>query len=306
LIKEILDFSTYSSGERRGILILIALIVLIILFNLLYPYFVSSRHNDFSAYDQKAKAYLKAAESISKKSKLNNEQENFDIMDTKHSVALQKINPFPFDPNTLDYDHWKKLGLSDKQIKVIENYKSKGGKYYSKEDFKKMYCIPDEEYQTLEPFIDIHLVKPEYPKNAYQKKEIAIVKLDINTADIDDLVKLKGIGDYFAKKIVEYRIKLGGYYSIDQLLEIPKMDTARLNPLMAFLEVNPNYIRKINVNKANFDQLKMHPYLGYNIALSLINYRTKHGDYRQLNDIKNSLLINDKNYFRISHYLCVE
>ena len=55
---------------------------------------------------------------------------------------------------TTDEDY-KKLGLSEKQINTINNYKNKGGTFKTKEDFKKMYVISDEEYKRLEPYIVI-------------------------------------------------------------------------------------------------------------------------------------------------------
>jgi competence ComEA-like helix-hairpin-helix protein len=274
------------------------MILLLILFNFVYPYFLSQKK-----YDQD---FLKTQKVITNKPKTYSPKRDFDILDVNRSFAEHKLNPFPFDPNTLIHEQWLALGLTDKQAKVIENYRSKGGKFYDKEDFKKMYCISADEYIILEPYIEIKLSKPEYPKKDIPRKETFISKTDINSASIEELIKIKGIGNYYARKIVEYRIKLGGYYSIDQLLEIPKMDTSRLEPLLPYLEVNSNAIRKINVNKADFDELRSHPYIGYNIALSLINYRTKHGNYKQLSDIKKSALITDNNYFKISQYLCVE
>jgi competence protein ComEA len=306
VIKEIMVFFTFSKSERRGILVLITLILLLILFNIVYPYFVSQKKYDYSAFDREVQAFLKTQQDSSNKRKSYPSKEDFDIIDVDRSFAEHKLTPFLFDPNTLTLEQWLTLGFTAKQAKVIENYCSKGGKFYDKEDFKKMYCISADEYAILEPFIDIKLNKPDYPKKEFTKKENVNPKTDINSASIEDLIRIKGIGNYYATKVVEYRIKLGGYYSVDQLLEIPKMDSSRLQPLLPFLEVNPNAIRKINVNQADFDQLKSHPYIGYNIALALINYRTKHGNYVQLTDIKKSMLINDKNYFKISHYLCVE
>jgi competence protein ComEA len=305
VIKEVKDFFTFSKGERRGVLVLISLILLLILFNYWYPRFVSHQKYDHSAFDREVKAFLNSQEKCTDSQKAFLPKEDFNILDADHSAAAQKLNPFSFDPNSLSHNEWRTMGLSEKQVKVIENYHAKGGKFYKKEDFKKMFCISATEYEILEPFIEIKISKPEYPKKEYPKKE-TIIKTDINSASVEDLIKVKGIGNYFATQIVKYRIKLGGYFSINQLLEIPKMDTSRFNPLILFLEVNPNAIHKINVNKADFEQLKSHPYIGYNIALSLVNYRSKHGNFVQLSDIKKSLLINDKNYEKISYYLCVE
>ena len=41
---------------------------------------------------------------------------------------------FEFDPNNIGQKEWQKLGFSIKQIRVINNYVSKGGKFYKKEE----------------------------------------------------------------------------------------------------------------------------------------------------------------------------
>ena len=130
--------------------------------------------------------------------------------------------------------------------------------------------------------------------------------VDINTAPEEELIKIKGIGNYFASQIIKYRNQLGGYNAKEQLLEVPKMDSARYKEISPYVEVNIKAVHKININTATFDQLKQHPYIGYNIALSLINYRMNHGLYGSVSDIKKSALITDKNYPKISYYLCTQ
>ena len=67
--------------------------------------------------------------------------ENFDFTNSDRSFAENKLNPFPFNPNDLNKEICNNLGFSDKQTKVLLNCIAKGGKFYKKEDFKKMYCI---------------------------------------------------------------------------------------------------------------------------------------------------------------------
>ena len=47
-----------------------------------------------------------------------------------------------------------------------------------------------------------------------------IQAIDINTADSAAWVALNGIGPGFAKRIMTYREKLGGFYQVDQLKEV--------------------------------------------------------------------------------------
>lgn len=45
-------------------------------------------------------------------------------------------------------------------------------------------------------------------------------KISINNADINDLVKLPGIGIKTANKIIEYRLKFNGFKSLEELKDV--------------------------------------------------------------------------------------
>ena len=130
--------------------------------------------------------------------------------------------------------------------------------------------------------------------------------IEINTAAEEDFERIKGIGKFFAKQIVEYRRALGGFYCKEQLLEVYKMDSVRYAQMLPNITINPAAHRHKDVNSATFDELSQHPYIGHNIALSLINYRNKHGAYQQLEDIKKSALVTEAVYAKISPYLRAE
>ena len=53
------------------------------------------------------------------------------------------------------------------------------------------------------------------------KKEATTEKVNINTADIDQLMTLPGVGEDTAKKIIDYRNSKGQFKSLDQLKSIP-------------------------------------------------------------------------------------
>jgi competence protein ComEA len=156
---------------------------------------------------------------------------------------------------------------------------------------------------VLEPFIEI---KHEEQAVTKETSVIPALLVELNTASEEELIKIKGIGEYLAAQIIKYRNRLGGFNSKEQLLEVPKIDSTRYAEISPFIEVNTKAVRKININTASFEQLKQHPYIGYNIALSLINYRTKHGLFNSLEDMKKSALITNQNFPKISYYLCID
>jgi len=166
----------------------------------------------------------------------------------------RKVESFPFDPNTVSIEDLVRLGLSERQAETIENYRSKGGRFSSKADFKKMYVVSDSLYERLEPFIDIP-------------------KVELNTADSTALVALRGIGPFYARKIIEYRQQLGGYYSPEQLLEVYGMDEERFAPIRERLTTDAALIRPLQLWELPEDSLARHPYLGRSAARSITRYK---------------------------------
>lgn len=302
--KFIKEFLNLSKTEKAGIWLLIALLLTIILLSaFLRSTKTSVANNDFSEFEKQIQTW---ENSISSDNQQYSNVYN-DLDAPSYSSAKSKLNPFPFNPNELDADGWKRLGLTDKQTKSILNYRQKGGEFRIKSDFAKMYTISKEEFAVLGPFIQLpekQQQKPDYNASSYEKKEA--VRVEINSADTAALKKVRGIGPAFALRIVSYRSRLHGYVSIDQLKEVKGIDSVKYAEISPYLFVNPYLVRKININTVTFDELKSHPYFGYNIALSLINYRKQHGDYKVLTDIKKSALVTEDVYRKISPYLTVQ
>jgi competence protein ComEA len=309
--KIIKDYFSFNKTERRGLFVLLSIIVLLIIVNICLPYIIPRKLYDFSAFQKEIDIFEKQKIDLANESQKDKSNwKDFDYSHPEQSVEVSKLNPFPFDPNTMVQADWKRLGLTDRQIKTIMNYKAKGGTYQSKQDFKKMYCISPQEYEVLSSYIQL----PETAEknngfagqNEKPKKDELALSIEINKASADDFMKIKGIGEYFANKIISYRSSLGGFCRKEQLLEVSKMDSVRYFQILPFITINSNAIRKLDVNSATFEELSKHPYIGYNIALSLTNYRNTHGKFKLLSDIKKSALITEVVYQKISPYLRLE
>ncbi|HOO43417.1 MAG TPA: helix-hairpin-helix domain-containing protein [Bacteroidales bacterium] len=103
------------------------------------------------------------------------------------------------------------------------------------------------------------------------------MKIELNTADSAELVKLYGIGPYYAARILEYREKLGGFAVPEQLLEVYGMDMERLQGFYADVFADTSFIKKINIKTATEDQLAAHIYIGRYLARCIIRYRETEG-----------------------------
>ena len=192
------------------------------------------------------------------------------------------VERFPFDPNTADSTQLLRLGLSPWQVRNIYKYRAKGGIYRKPEDFAKLYGLTVKQYKSLQPYIRIsedyqpaatlyNNTREEYVRDTlkYPVKLKASEHIILNLADTNQLKKVPGIGSGWARQIVAYRERLGGFYSTDQLLDIEGFPEDAL----PYLQIQNPQLRKINVNKLTLNQLRQHPYIGFYRAKAIVDYR---------------------------------
>ena len=270
---------SFSKGERVAIITILALILILILACLFRP----SRKSlsDESLHNLDSLLALRQAA-------IEQQQQQ----QAEKSQEEAELHPFPFNPNTLTEEEWLQMGLTDRQVRNIMNYKAKGGKFYSKNDLGKLYTISEEEFAQLEPFIVLPEVsRGKNTKSTSQsgvstgsttaastppeKKAIPIV--DLNTVDSTTLVELPQIGPYTAVRIIEFREKLGGFVDKEQLHDVKGMDDARFAAIQPYINLGAVEIRKVDVNRADFKTLVHHPYLSYEQVKRIVNQREKRG-----------------------------
>ena len=276
---------SFSKGERVAIVTILATILILILLCLFRP----SRKSlsDASLHDLDSLLALRNAAVEAQQQASSNSQE------------VSELHPFPFNPNTMTEEEWKQIGLTDRQIRSIMNYQAKGGKFYTKNDFGKLYNISEEEFEQLEPFI----VLPEVSRstaNKPKKQETtvgesaqpvpkkAIPVVDLNTVDSALLVELPQIGGYTASRIIAFREKLGGFVDKTQLRDVKGIDEARFAAIESYIKIGETEVRKIDVNRDDFKTLVSHPYLNYEQVKRIFNQREKRGmlkNWTQLQDL---------------------
>jgi len=216
-------------------------------------------------------------------------------------VSKYKVPTKAFNPNDYDLNDWMSLGLSKKQSEVVLKFSKRGLR--SNTDLEKIFVIPSELFNLIKD-------STYYPELQFDKKIVkpevkVFIPIDINSADIEELKTIPGIGDFYAAKIVEYRSQLGGYIRTDQLLEIWKFDVERYESIKDKIVLTEQSLDLININSATFDELKAHPYISYKVANSIVKMRAANGDYLGVEDILKSKLIDKSLFQKIKNYLKV-
>jgi len=127
--------------------------------------------------------------------------------------------------------------------------------------------------------------------------------VELNSADTFELQRLKGIGPAFARRIVGYRDRLGGFLEKRQILEVFGMDTVRYRYIAAYIKVNPDSIRKIDLNAVTFKELLRHPYFPFELTRAILLYRQKNKRFSDTGELRKVQGVNDSVFMRIEPYV---
>jgi competence protein ComEA len=313
--KHLPEYLSFTRKERRGIITIAVLIGFFIILPFLFPFFIVSKEVDHAAFEKEiAGLKLKQPDSSRGYVKRNYDDDNdvqyYQPSEKSYSGKQPKGELFYFDPNTLVVAGWVKLGIREKTANTIQHYISKGGRFNKPEDIARIWGLHEDEVKRLLPYVRIeasptavfNTYKTAEPK-PYEKTRAAIAAVDINKGDTSAFIALPGIGNKLANRIIAFREKLGGFYKVEQVAETFALPDSTFQKIKSKLVISSNEVKKLNINTATVDELKIHPYLRYNIANAIVQYRTAHGNFSALNDLKKIMIITDDIYDKVSPYL---
>jgi competence protein ComEA len=306
------DYFTFNKRERNGVFILLSIIAVLVLYLNVSSHFIDTQPVDFTVFENEIDRF-------NAELKVSDETSEYKKEEDPGSAVIPgnvlKAERFDFDPNNLPEAEWNRLGLTSKQIRSIRNYESKGGKFKTKQDVKKMYCIQEELFNSLEPYIHIANVSAFFKDGKVEKidriekedhpalKKITLIEL--NSADSAMLTSIKGIGAFYAKAIIKYRNELKGFVVKEQLMEVWKFDREKFDMVEKYVAVDPSKIKRININTCVAADLKS-AYIKWNVANAIVNYRSSHGKYTSVEEIRKTDLVDDETYRKIVPYLVVD
>lgn len=227
---------------------------------------------------------------------------------------IKKIPPAPtenlfrFNPNTLEMEGWKRLGVNEKTAQRIRKYIEKGGSFKKPEDLNKIYGISADQVTRLLPYMDIPnrpFVQPHH-KQPYTPQKNQPQPLDINLADSAMFESLPGIGPVLARRMVLFREKLGGFYAVEQISQTFGLADSTFRKIEPRLVRGKEPVRKIHLNTATEETLKSHPYIGYKKARALIRYRNEHGPFHSISDLEKVIQFTPSDIQKLQPYLMFE
>ncbi|MEP6748606.1 MAG: helix-hairpin-helix domain-containing protein [Bacteroidota bacterium] len=330
------DYLSFTKKDRVGVIVLVTLIFIVVLL----PYAWPAKKVKQADPQEIEKIKLLAAElnkandapassSYTKK----NEYKPGSYPTTK-DYDKDKAVLFYFDPNTLDAAGWERLGVREKTAATIVKYISKGGKFRKPEDISKIYGLFKDEVARLMPYVKIvaqanvekkyyddkridekylnekkryfNNDKPAYTSTYPAKKTFPLKQIEINTADTSVLIALPGIGSKLAARIVNFRDKLGGFYSVKQVGETYGLPDSTFSKIQSSLQCNHAAVKQFNINTVDANTLKQHPYIRWNLANAIVQYRAQHGNFKSIEDLQLIAVITPDIFEKVKAYLVVQ
>ena len=233
--------------------------------------------------------------------------------------------PTSFDPNTVDSATLVALGLQPYQVHAWVRYREAGGLFYEPQDIQRLYTLSERDIERLMPKVKIraaaHVHKNTYPRErnyaerrnentpsttsqttketSYVHKFDKLTKVEVNTADTSLLKRIPGIGSNIARWIVERRDKLGGFYTLDQLLEVKHVEPSMLE----WFTVDISQIRHVRLREMTFAEMSRFPYIGYDKAKAISNYQRIYGPITSEEQLRATHIFTDEELEKLKNYI---
>ena len=241
----------------------------------------------------------------------------------RYATEVDLAIPLPtlgsLDPNSADSASLKRLGVPVAIVRRWYKFRESGATFVRRADISKLYGMRDSTFERIAPYFlpDEQIVAPAStgrrgrsaearPQTAAIAAEAPTPLVEVNNATAGELVAVRGIGDYYAKRILDYRDALGGFTSLEQVAATPGLREGAFERFADQLTVDPNELVPLKLNLADQGRLRRHPFIDRADARVLVDYRNNNGPYRSLDDVYATVAVDSATVRRLAPYLNFE
>ncbi|MDD4148707.1 MAG: helix-hairpin-helix domain-containing protein [Bacteroidales bacterium] len=214
------------------------------------------------------------------------------------TYTVNESELFYFDPNTASKEELKSLGFLSWQSDNIIKYRESGGYFTEANDIEKIYGLDPDFVDKLKPYVKI-----DSAFTGTSNLSNADISIELNVATAIELQKLSGIGPSYSKRIVEYRDKLGGFISVEQIMEVYGFTDELYETVKNSFIIDTSNIKKININTAKYVDLIKHPYIDKEITNSILNYRKFAGEIKSFEELVTQKAISNEVFDKLQPYI---
>lgn len=313
----------YTRGERNGVLVLAALSLSLLVFPKLYLLLFKPNNSivDFSTFEHEIAGFIGQKGTDSE----------------MEGLVFQNDEPvlFPFNPNNATKEDLIRLGLSPKVATTFVHFREKGGRFFKKEDFKKIYGVKEADYERLVDYIELensghfspqsYGYTPQYNDSKLAQHPIELKPFDPNTASEDELLGL-GLDIRTVKVLLKYREKGGRFRTKEDLQKVYNLSDIDFLRISSYVQIAENQtvtrgylaspqnneaLKKtgikeeapVDLNRATVDELVQLRGIGRTFALRILEHRERLGGFSSLNQLKEVYGLPDSTLHSITPFL---
>ncbi len=295
------EYFTFSRSESLVMLVLSCLIFMSLL---LRYYGIPVRESDIRISQTTEKEVLAF---IADLDTLGSGKKKSRTIHTGETRSSKIPIPISFDPNEAGDAELSSIGLRKYVISNILKYRKAGGRFKKPEDLSRIYGMTPEEFNRLKPYINIRSADPvdktRHTEAPAAESEEENFYVEINSAGPEEFVRIRGIGEVLASRIIRYRDLLGGFARMEQLGEVYGLNDSILLANRDHFRLDTSLIRKISLNNAGFTVLLKHPYLDKNMVKSIVKFREFSKVPVTPADLLKSEVVSDSAFQKILPYL---
>ncbi|MBZ9631974.1 helix-hairpin-helix domain-containing protein [Salegentibacter sp. LM13S] len=218
------------------------------------------------------------------------------------------VKIFPFNPNYITDFKGYTLGMSVEEIDKLHQFRDENKWINSAEDFQRVTGVSDSLLSAISPFFKFPdwVIEAEREKTQ-TKTTSSFAVLDLNKAEAEDLQTVNGVGEVLADRIINYRTKIGGFRNEIQLKDIYGLNyETREKVQQQFKVFNNEEFNLININRAKVLDLVEVPYIKYELAREIIDYRQLHEEINSFEELSKIESFPSDKIDRIQLYLSLD
>ena len=258
------------------------------------------------------KPYIVIADSLAPRSRYSDSQVREQGDNKRREVAVKNEKSarpsaelVQFRIDTASVEYLASVGFSRKQAEVVVKYRDAIGGITSEQELKACYVVSEEMANKLLPYVvftEQKFAEENGAKESEKRTENAAL-VEINSADMEALVAVDGIGEKSAAEIIKYRELLGGYHSVEQLAELNCITEENFAKFLSQICCDSCKIKKIDINFAGPKELERHPYVSARTLRRIIKQRQLKGGWSRIEEMTEQNILSEEEAKRLAPYL---
>lgn len=258
------EYFSLTNNERRGFFVLFLLVIILLVAFKVRQIKFEPESIDLTALEDSVKQFYNSPPLVETPSRSYIKENTTKTRPKTHYTPpkpKQKQEPLvPIEINGASIEKLCEIkGIGEYYAKNIINERERVGGFSDISQLLGAYGMTTEKLSEIKKQIIIDTA-------------LCLPKIPLNSADSTNLSKIYGIEPYLAARIINYREKLGGFYDVEQLLEIYGINNKHYHNMLCRIVLDSVKLHCLNINNSDFKTVLKHPYFNYENTKAIFRY----------------------------------